>query len=127
MPSFKVPCMRVECPKFRDQDKPKMFSFKVPCMRVELDKTLDQLLSDYFTKGFTYQEMQEFLCVHHQQTISLSTIKRYMKKLNLFRRPVERSDDTTLLVPAREALSGSGSNIGYRRVWAHLRGKSLKV
>ena len=98
-------------------------------MRAELNKTLDQLLSDYFTKGFTYQEIQDFLCVYHQQTISFSTIKRYMKKLNLFRRPVERSwtDDTILLVGAREELSGSGSSIGYRRVWALLPGKGLKV
>ena len=81
--------------------------FQIPCMQAELDKTLDQLLSDYFTKGFTYLEIQEFLRVHHQLTISLSTIKRYLKKLNLFRRPVERirTDDATLLA------GGSGSNI----------------
>ena len=53
-------------------------SFQIPCMRAELDKTLDQLLSDYFTKGFTYQEIQEFLRVYHQLTISLSIIKRHL-------------------------------------------------
>ena len=104
-------------------------SFQIPCMRTELDRTLDQLLSDYFTKGFTYLEIQEFLLVYHQQTIGLSTIKRYLKKLNLFRRPVERirTDDATLLAAVRKELSGSRSNIGYRRVWADLRKMSLKV
>ena len=104
-------------------------SFQIPCMRTELDRTLDQLLSDDFTKGFTYLEIQEFLLVYHQQTIGLSTIKRHLKKLNLFRRPVERirTDDATLLAAVRKELSGSRSNIGYRRVWAHLRKMSLKV
>ena len=104
-------------------------SFQIPCMRTELERTLDQLLSDYFTKGFTYLEIQEFLRVYHQQTIGLSTIKRHLKKLILFRHPVERirTDDATLLAAVREELSGSGSNIGYRRVWAHLRKTGLKV
>ena len=95
-------------------------SFQIPCIQAELDKTLDQLLSDYFIKEFAYLEIQEFLLVYHQQTISLSAIKRHLKKLNLFKRPVERirTDDAT--------LSGGGSNIGYRRVWAHLRKTGLK-
>ena len=85
-------------------------------------------MSDYFTKGFTYLEIQELLRVYHQQTISLSTIKRHLKKLNLFRHPVEsiRTDDTTLLATVRKELSGSGSNIGYKRVWAHLQKTDLK-
>ena len=88
--------------------------FQIPCMQAELDRPLDQLVSDYFTKGFTYLEIQEFLRVYHQLTISLSTIKRHLKKLKLFRRPVERirTDDATLLTAVREELSGSGSNIG---------------
>ena len=86
------------------------------------------MLSDYFTKGFTYLEIQELLRVYHQQTISLSTIKRHLKKLNLFRHPLEsiRTDDAISLAAVREELSGSGSNIGYRRVWAHLQKTDLK-
>ena len=87
------------------------------------------MLSDHFTKGFTYLEVQEFLHVYHQLTISLSTIKRHLKKLNLFKRPIERirTDDATLLAAVREEISGSGSNIGHSRVWAHLRKTGLKV
>ena len=78
------------------------------------------MLSDYFIKEFAYLEIQEFLLVYHQQTISLSAIKRHLNKLNLFKRPVERirTDDAT--------LSGGGSNIRYRRVWVHLRKTGLK-
>ena len=104
-------------------------SFQMPCMRAELDKTLGLLLSDYFSNGFTYLEIQEFLRVYHRQAISLSTIKRRLKKLNLFRRPVKRIliDVATLLAAVREKLSGRGSNIGYRRVWVHLRKTAFKV
>ena len=35
-------------------------SFQIPCMRTEPDRTLDHLLSDYFTKGLAYLEVQEF-------------------------------------------------------------------
>ena len=88
-------------------------SFQIPCMRTEPDRTLDHLLSDYFTKGLAYLEVQEFLRVYHQQPIGLSTIKRHLKKLNLFRCPAERilTDDATLLAAVNEELSGSGSNI----------------
>ena len=104
-------------------------SFQIPCMRAELDKTLGLFLSDYFSNGFTYLEIQEFLRVYHRQAISLSTIKRHLKKLNLFRRPVKRilTDGATLLAAVREKLSGRGSNIGYRRVWVHLRKTAFKV
>ena len=89
-------------------------SFQILCIQAKLDKILDQLLSEYFTEGFIYLEMQELLRVYHQQTISLSFMKRHLKKLNLSRCPVEgvRTDDATLLVAVREELSGSGSNIG---------------
>ena len=58
----------------------------------------------------------------------MSTIKRHLKELNLFRRPVERIriDGVTLLAAVREELGGSGSNIGYKRVWAHLQKTDLK-
>ena len=42
--------------KINDQYNSGM-SFQIPCMWAELVKTSDQLLSDYFTKGFTYLEI----------------------------------------------------------------------
>ena len=67
--------------------------------------------------------------MYHQLTISLSTIKRHLKKLILFKRPIERirTDDATLLAAVREEISGSGSNIVHSRVLAHLRKTGLKV
>ena len=58
------------------------------------------------------------LRVYHQQTISMSYIKRHLKKLNLFRHPVQRirTSDATLLGTVRKELSGIGFSIGYRRI-----------
>ena len=50
-------------------------------MQTELDETLDKLLWDYFTKGFTYLEIQEFLHVYHQQTIGFCTKKDIWRNL----------------------------------------------
>ena len=50
------------------------------------NQSLTDIVKDYFRKGYTYLEMLEFLKVHHGKTISLSTLKRYMKKMNRFRR-----------------------------------------
>ena len=90
-------------------------------MRAELGKTLEQLLSGYFTKGVFYLETEEFSRIYQQQMISLSSINRHFQKLNLSRHPVERirTDDTTLLAVVREELSGSRSNVGYKKVWDH--------
>ena len=42
--------------------------------------------------------------------------------MNLFRRPLggRRVDHRILTLLIRDELQGSGSNIGYRRVWSHL-------
>ena len=63
----------------------------------------DQFLSNHFQKTFTYLEKQEWFYVYHQETIRLSTVKRYLKKFNLFSRPIERirTDDATLLAAKR--------------------------
>ena len=43
------------------------------------NQNLSDIVKDYFEKGYTYLEMLEF-----KKLISLSTFKRYMKKMNCF-------------------------------------------
>ena len=43
------------------------------------NQNLSDIVKDYFKKGYTYLEMLEF-----KKLISLSTFKRYMKKMNCF-------------------------------------------
>ena len=65
--------------------------------------------------------MLEFLKVHHKRTISLSTLKSYLKKMNCFCRPLlGRINFNEVKEIVQDELYGSGSNLRYRRVWSHL-------
>ena len=80
-------------------------------------KTLNAVVRDYFKKGCTYIEILEFLKVHHQAKISLSTLKG-LKKLNYFRRPLpkKRASFDEVKEVIREELCDSGSILGYRKL-----------
>ena len=47
-------------------------------------ETLDQIVKDYFKKGYSYLEILESLKTYHGKTMSLSTRKRYFKSENIF-------------------------------------------
>ena len=78
------------------------------------NQNLTDIIKDYFRKGYTYLEMLEFLKVHHKKTISLSTLKRYLKKMNCFRRPLlgRRIKFNEVKEIAQEELYGSEANLG---------------
>ena len=78
------------------------------------NQNLTDIIKDYFRKGYTYLEMLEFLKVHHKKTISLSTLKRYLKKMNCFRRPLSgrRIKFNEVKEIAQEELYGSEANLG---------------
>lgn len=95
--------------------------------RTDLD--VNGLIRHYFERGFTYLEIKEFIHVHHDVNLSLSTIKRRLKKMGLYKRPLpgKRVDAVTLRSLVLNELQGSGSNLGYRRVWSHLKRKGFLV
>jgi len=74
-------------------------------------------------------EIQEFLSTRHDIKISLSTIKRRLHNLELVRRPLlsKRLTLNETQIAVREEFEGSGSNVGYRRVWTALKNKGLIV
>ena len=89
----------------------------------ETNQNLTDIVKDYFRKGYMYPEMLEFLKVHHKEKKnSLSTLKRYLKKMYCFRRPLlrRRINFNEVKEIVQEELYGSGSNLGYRKVWLHL-------
>ena len=59
---------------------------------------LKEILTSYFYAGFTYTEILEFLNVHHGHQITLSTLKRRFKALDLHGRP---------LIPCRATVEES--------------------
>ena len=89
---------------------------------LEKNQNLTYIVKDYFIKWYTCLEILEFLKVHHKKAISLSTLKRYLKKMKCFRRPLfgRRINFNEVKEIAQEEFYGSGSNLGYRRVWSYL-------
>ena len=90
-------------------------------------ETPDQIVKDYFKKGYSYIEILEYLKTCHGKTMSLSTLKRYFKSENYFRRPLHgrRATYDEVKEVVSEEIRGSGSNLGYRRVWSHLKTSGL--
>ena len=85
----------------------------------EENEPLEVIVAQYFLGGFTYEEIREFLKTYHDHDISLSTLKRYLKKMNLYRRPLahRRSSANDLENMVSMELLGSGSQLGYRRIY----------
>ena len=47
-------------------------------------ETLDQIVKDYFKKGYTYLEILECMKTYHGKTMDLSTLKQCFKKEKIF-------------------------------------------
>jgi len=75
----------------------------------------------------TYEEILEFLRVYHDCIISLSTLKRFIRKQGMTKRPLERVRCTMreLEEAVNEELCGSCANVGYRRMHRTLTNKGI--
>ena len=88
-------------------------------------ETINAAIFTYFEGGFTYTEILEFLRVRHGYVMSLSTLKRWLRKKGMRKRPLEaiRNDASDIFEAVRDELSGSGADIGYRRIHKALKSK----
>ena len=86
------------------------------------NQNLTDFVKDYFRKGYMHIDMLKLLKVHHEKTISLCALKHYLKKLNCFCRSLlgRRINFNEVKEIIKDEFYGSGSNLGYRRVWSHL-------
>ena len=73
-------------------------------------ETLDQIVQDYFKKGYFYLEILEYLKTYHGKTMGLSTLKRCFKNENSFCRPLRerRATYDEVKKVASEEILGSG-------------------
>jgi len=53
---------------------------------MSIDARIQAVIVKYFTDGLSYEEILEFLKVHHDYTTSLSTLKRWLRKNGIKRR-----------------------------------------
>ena len=86
-------------------------------------------VSKRLTYTYTYLEILEYLKIYHGKTLSLSTLKRYFKNENYFRQPLlgRRATYDEVKEVVSEEIRGSGSNLGYRRVWSYLKTSGFLV
>ena len=86
-------------------------------------------VSKRLTYAYTYLEILEYLKTYHGKTMSLSTLKRYFKNENYFRRPLlgRRATYDEVKEVVSDEIRGSGSNLGYRRVWSYLKTSGFLV
>ena len=96
--------------------------FNIP---LQVPETVNLTIFKYFEGGFTYTEILEFLWVRHGYVMSLSTLKIWLRKKGMRKHPLEaiRNDTSDIFEAVRDELSGSGADIGYRRIHKALKSK----
>lgn len=86
----------------------------------------EELIRYYFYKGFAYLDICRFLTQYHDIEISLSTLKRRLKRLNLQRHnPKYNLDFVRNEIIA--LLEGPHSSRGYRSIWHSLQRNGTRV
>ena len=81
----------------------------------EMENDYEELIRNYFYKGFTYEEICQFLSEYHDKEMSLSTLKRHIKQLGLQRRNAEY-DIESVRNAIVALLEGAQCSRGYRSI-----------
>eukprot|EP00112_Aurelia_sp_Birch-Aquarium-sp1_P023636 Seg7107.2 transcript_id=Seg7107.2/GoldUCD/mRNA.D3Y31 product="hypothetical protein" protein_id=Seg7107.2/GoldUCD/D3Y31 len=88
----------------------------------------DQIITWYFRNGFGYMEILSLLANYHNINMSLRTLHRILRQLNLGRKMrIHRCPINRILIEIRRELTGSGCNIGYREMHQRLISKGFQV
>ena len=85
-----------------------------------------RLIKEYFNKGFTYEEIVEFLSKNHSLQMSIATLKRRIKQYGLQRRNIDY-DVNVVREKIVNILDGPGCMGGYRHVWHTLKLQGISV
>ena len=92
----------------------------------EIENDYEELIRYYFYKGFTYEEIRKFLSQYHNKEMSLSTLKRHIKRLGLQRRNAEY-DIASVGNAIMSLLEGPDCSRGYRSIWHTLQMNGMRV
>ena len=80
----------------------------------------DELVKAYFERGYTNVEISNSLAIGHAIVISVTTVKRILRRLNLKRRTMPNNLEDVVKAILKEK-DDSGSCLGYRAMWKRLR------
>ena len=92
----------------------------------QIENDDEELIRYYFYKGFTYLDICRFLSQYHGIEMSLSTLKRRMKQLNLQRQNPEYNIDS-VRNEIVALLEGPHSSRGYLSIWHSLQLNGTRV
>ena len=76
----------------------------------------ENIIKEYFNRGFKYEEIIELLSKNHSITMSIATLKRRLKHYGLQRKNADYDIDL-VREEIRTILDGPGCIAGYRHVW----------
>lgn len=85
-----------------------------------------EAIFEYFMAGFPYTAIVSFLALYQGIQMSIRTLKRRLREMNLRRRSDARvapTDDTVLIRAIEQELQGTNSLVGYRTMYRCLRRK----
>ena len=86
----------------------------------------EEIIRFYFHRGFHYEEILNFLQKFHDKEMSLSTLKRRIKKYGLQRKNSDYDLDV-VRDAVRSLLDGPGCCRGYRAIWHTLQMNGITV
>ena len=86
----------------------------------------ENLIKEYFSKGFKYDEIIELLSKNHSVKMSIATLKRRIKRYGLQRKNVDY-EINVVREKIRNILDGPGCIGGYRHVWHALKLQGISV
>ena len=86
----------------------------------------ENIIKEYFNRGFKYEEIIEFLSKNHSITMSIATLKRRLKQYGLQRKNADYDIDL-VREEIRTILDGPGCIAGYRHVWHTLKLQGISV
>ena len=86
----------------------------------------ENIIKEYFNRGFKNEEIIEFLSKNHSVTMSIATLKRRLKQYGLQRKNADYDIDL-VREEIRTILDGPGCIAGYRHVWHTLKLQGISV
>ena len=86
----------------------------------------ENIIKEYFNRGFKYEEIIEFLSKNHSIKMGITTLKRRLKQYGLQRKNADYDIDL-VREEIRTILDGPGCIAGYRHVWHTLKLQGISV
>ena len=82
---------------------------------------MDEILKEYFVKGFLYQRILQLLEKFHGINISMRTLQQRLHSLGLKRKKIDYINREEVRAAIVSYCNGAGSSGGYRSVWHALK------